>query len=175
MKICCRHKPKPPIEPCCPQETCCPQPCCPQNPCCPQEPCSRPDFYAQYRVIASPASGGFLALSEAFRKGEGISLANDNVIVLSPGYLYLISYLFLGTPESDSYMEIVPYINGTPRLLYSFFAPTGSERNTSAAGSFTTVEADGAGAELSFRLTYPDVVRNIDITGSVSVTPLMEL
>lgn len=72
-------------------------------------------------------------------------------------------------------MEIIPYINGTPRLLYSFFAPTGAERNTSASAGFTTNEAATSEARLSFRLDYPVTTRNIDISGTVSVTPLMKI
>lgn len=143
--------------------------------CCRPYTCCPPDFYAQYRVLGSPVSGSFLPFSETFRKGDRIFLANEATIVLEPGYLYLISYLFLATPEADSYMEIVPYMNGTPRLLYAFFAPTGSERNTSAAGSFTTAEANQGEVELGFKLTYPAQVQNIDISGSVSITPLRKL
>lgn len=151
---------------------CCHKP----NPC--EKPSNCPnqiDFYAQYRVFANPPAKSFLPLVEAFRKGEEISLAGSTSIRLMPGYLYLINYLFLATPEPDSYMEIVPHINGTPRTLYAFFAPTGTERNTSAAGSFTTNEAAEEAVELSFRLDYPETVRNIDISGTISVTPLMYL
>ena len=72
-------------------------------------------------------------------------------------------------------MQIVPRINGTLQLLYSFLAPAGSgSRNTSAAGSFTT-NAAAEEARLSFSLTYPPEVRNIDISGAISITPLIKI
>lgn len=114
-------------------------------------------------------------MHQMFQKGEEIQLEGDSTIVLPQGYLYLVNYLFLATTEVDSYMQIVPQINGSLRLFYSFFAPSGSYRNTSASGSFTTDEAAKGDIRLSFSLTYPEVAKNIDITGSVSVTPLMRL
>lgn len=72
-------------------------------------------------------------------------------------------------------MQILPYLNGTPRLLYSYFAPAGNARNVSASGSFTTNEAAAGDLRLQFDLTYPEEVRNIDISGVVSVTPLQKL
>lgn len=152
--------------------------CDPYDPCEPCEPSceSRLDFYAQYSVQANPPSGTDLPLSVAFQKGNKIYLNNSYEIVLSPGYLYLVDYLFLATTEANGYMQILPKINGIPKLLYSFFAPAGSqERNTSASGSFTTDTAALERAILSFGLTYPATVRNIDISGAISVTPLMKI
>lgn len=149
--------------------------CCHKlKPVCPK-PGVRPDFYAQYRVFANTPSGEDLPFVRAFGKGEEIRLADSTTILLEPGYLYLIDFLFLATPEADSYMQIVPLIGGTLRGLYSFYAPTGVTGNASASGSFTTNEADEADITLSFRLTYPETVRNIDLSGSVSITPLMPL
>lgn len=148
--------------------------CCrPAERCCPPVP-EDPFFYAQFGVSANPASGSFLPLFRIFG-GEEIGIRDNNTVVLPPGYLYLVNYVFQAVPEADSYFQIVPYLNGSPRLITSFFAPSGTERNASAAGSFTTNEAAGAAAELAFSLTYPEKVRNIDITGTVSVTPLHRL
>lgn len=133
------------------------------------------DFFAQYGTSSNPASGSFIPLNAIFRRGDEIHLEEETQIVLAPGYLYLIDYVFLATPEADGFMEIIPYINGTPRLLYSFFAPTGAERNTSASAGFTTNEAATSEARLSFRLDYPATTRNIDISGTVSITPLMKI
>lgn len=133
-------------------------------------------FYAQYRTIFNGDSGSFLPFQEVFRSGNEIRLENSTTILLPTGYLYLINYLMLATPESNSYMELVPYLNGTARTLYTFLAPTGSgSRNASAAGSFTTNEANAGDLRCSIRLTYPETVRNIDLSGSVSITPLMRL
>lgn len=134
-----------------------------------------PDFYAQFGVMANPDSGSRLPFIQIFNEGEKIYLEDTNTIYLPAGYLYLIDFIFLATPEANSYMEIVPELNGTFRALYSFFAPTGQERNTSASGSFTTNEAATQPLRLRFNLTYPSVVRNIDISGAVSVTPLQKL
>lgn len=139
---------------------------------CHPEPPEPIDFYAQYGASYNGASGTNLAFFPAFQKGEGIQLENDTTILLTQGYLYLIDYIFLATPEPNGYMQIVPYINGTPRLLYSFFAPAGTERNASASGSFTTNEAISSEAQLSFHLTYSSEAKNIDLSGAVSVTPL---
>lgn len=131
--------------------------------------------YAQYAVQSSPPSATDLAMTVLFQEGEQISLVNTAEILLEPGYLYLIDFIFLATPEADSFMQITPKINGSLQLLYSVFAPTGSaSRNTSATGSFTIPVSTEATA-VSFNLTYPDTVRNIDITGAVSVTSLHKL
>lgn len=146
--------------------------CCKPVPPCPDQGAG---FYAQYIVSSNQASGSILNMHQMFQKGEEIRLEGENTIVLPQGYLYLVNYLFLATTEADSYMQIVPQMNGSLRLFYSFFAPSGNYRNTSASGSFTTDEAAESDIRLSFSLTYPEIVKNIDITGSVSVTPLMKL
>lgn len=152
MNHCCCNPPKPPV--------------CPGG---------QIDFFAQYVIQSSPASGSLLPLFPAFEEGGQIHLNGDAEIVLAPGYLYLINYLFLAIPGIDSYMQIVPRINGSLRLFYSCFAPTGSASgNTSAAGSFTTNEAFAEEARLSFQLTYPNTVNNIDLSGAISVTPLIK-
>lgn len=141
--------------------------CCLPNP---REPFS----YAQYGVQANPPSKSDLPMLVLFQEGSQISLANTEIL-LEPGYLYLIDFIFLATPEADSFMQITPKIDGTLRLLYSFFAPTGSaSRNTSASGSFTIPVPENRTA-LSFNLTYPNTVNNIDISGAVSVTVLHKL
>lgn len=154
-------------------ELCChiPKPSC----CCLPKPDSDFSFYAQFGVLPNPDSGTLLSLREIFRKGNEIQLETPSAILLAPGYLYLVNYLFLATPEADSYMEIVPVLNNMPGLIYAFYAPTGKERNTSAAGSFTTNEAASGALSLSFRIDYSEKVRNIDISGAISVTPLMRI
>lgn len=130
--------------------------------------------YAQYGVQANPPSKSDLPMAVLFQEGEQISLT-DTEIFLEPGYLYLIDFIFLATPEADSFMQITPKINGMLQLLYSFFAPTGSaSRNASASGSFTVPVTENS-ASVSFNLTYPDKVRNIDISGAVSVTLLHKI
>lgn len=143
------------------------------RPCRPK--CCLIDSYAQYNVTANPPSGSSIPMRTAFQEGDAIALQDEVNITLQPGYLYLVNYLFLATPETNSYMEVVPRINGRPGLLYAFFAPTGSSRNASASGSFTVKAADAEGSMLSFDLNYPEAVKNIDISGTVSVTPLLRL
>lgn len=75
--------------------------------------------YAQYGVQANPPSKSDLPMAVLFQEGEQISLT-DTEIFLEPGYLYLIDFIFLATPEADSFMQITPKINGTLQLLYSF-------------------------------------------------------
>lgn len=155
------------------------EPCAEENcGCHPTCSCPAPEtpaFSAQYGTTSNPPSGTNLPIYPVFNLGNQISLADDYTIVLPAGYLYLISYLFLATTEAGGYMEIVPFLNETPRLLYSSFAPAGNARNTSASGSFTTNEAAEGELRVQFRLTYPETVRNIDISGAVSVTPLQRL
>lgn len=157
----------------CSSPGCCPPPVLP----CPcPEPAEAPGFYAQYGVAANPPSGTFVPFIPIFNSGNRIILKENTVILLPQGYLYLVDYIFLATPEADSYFQIVPMLNESLRLNYSFYAPSGSGgRNASASGSFTTTEAGLGDLLLSFRLTYPGTVRNIDISGSVSVTPLQKL
>lgn len=150
--------------------------CCPKPPEPPCKECDVPRFFAQFAVQANPPSRTDLPMTIYFQEGDQIRLSQENQIILSPGYLYLVNYLFLATPEADGYMQIVPKINNTLRLLYSSYAPAGSiGRNATASGSFTTNEALTGEALLSFSLTYPSTVRNIDITGVVSVTPLIKI
>lgn len=136
----------------------------------PQNPCS----YAQYGVQSNPPSNSDIPMFVVFQEGKQISL-QDTKIVLAPGYLYLIDFILSATPESDSYMQITPKINGELKLLYSFFAPAGSgSRNTSASGSFTIpVKKDTE--QLSFYLTYPNTVKNIDLSGVVCITALRRI
>lgn len=166
----------------CPAEECCCQSCgsCRPETSCWHPTCSCPApevpaFSAQYGTTSNPPSGTNLSFYPIFNLGNRIALSDDFTIALPAGYLYLICYLFLSTTEAGGYMEIVPFLNETPRLLYSSFAPAGSARNTSASGSFTTDEAAGGELRLQFRLTYPETVRNIDISGAVSITPLQRL
>lgn len=141
--------------------------------CGPIKPCES-FSYAQFGVQSSPQSNSNIPMSVIFQEGSQIILM-DTEIVLVPGFLYLIDFIFLATPEADSYMQITPKINGALKLLYSFFAPTGSaSRNTSASGSFT-IPVPEDNTTLTFNLTYPATVRNIDISGAVSVTALHKL
>lgn len=141
----------------------------------PPVPEQNPDFFVQFGVTANPPSGSDLPLIIVFQKGENIYLDEGTDIILEPGYLYQIDYIFLAVPEAGGYMQITPKMNGSLRTLYSFFAPAGTGRNASASGSFTTNEAAANTARLSFNLVYPDTVKNIDISGAVSVTPLMKI
>lgn len=145
--------------------------------CCGEpEPSEEPiDFFAQYGVYSSPPSKSDLPFYTMFEQGDKITLEGDTKIVLPAGYLYLIDYLFLGIPDAGGYFEIVPKINDSLRFSYAFFAAAGNERTVSASGSFTTNEAAAEDVRLSFNLTYPAAVKNIDISGAVSVTPLMKI
>ena len=127
--------------------------------------------YAQYGVTASPASGSFLPLYPVWGAGGLTSLPTDDTITLQPGYVYAVSYVFLATPEPGNYFQILPFINGTPRLLYSFTGNAANGRNAAASAFFLTNEALYEPVDLSFSLTYPDTVRNIDISGAVSIYP----
>lgn len=138
-------------------------------------PCSVYSF-AQYGVQANPPSGSDLPMITLFQEGELITLNTNTEIILSAGYLYLVDYIFSATTEISGYMQITPKIDGSLKLLYSFFAPANAkERNTSASGSFTTNAAFEKDAVLSFALAYPETVRNIDISGSISVTSLYKV
>lgn len=147
--------------------------CCGRPNSCPV-PKEESASFAQYAVAANPATNSFLPFMEKFIQGEGIKLVNDTTIEMKEGYLYQISYLFLATPEANSYMEVVPFLNGTMQRLYSFYAPTGaSYRNASASGSFTVFAKEDT--ELSIQTAYSPQVRNLDITGAVSVTALKKI
>lgn len=155
----------------CGQAQClCCRPVC--RPCCPGNKDGLPSFYAQLGVTANTASGQTLPFYELFGSGDQIRLEGADTIVLAAGYIYLIQYVFLATTEAGSYMQIQPLINGTMRLLYSYYAQSGPYRNLSASAGFSTNEAAEADARLQLRIDYPDKVRNIDISGAVSVTPV---
>lgn len=143
-------------------------PCC--NPCCPTP--ETEVFYAQYGVNSNQPSREMLRFFTVFQEGDGIRLSGDDRILLAPGYLYLIEYVFLAVTEADSYMQILPFINGSPQLLYSVFAPSGVERSTFASAGFTTNSALNQEAELQLSLTYSQAVKDIDITGAVSIIPV---
>lgn len=124
---------------------------------------------AQFSLVTSPSSGENISLVEAWNYGSGIVLSNDTTITLSAGKLYEISYVFLATTEAGNYFEILPYINGTPRLLYAAMGTAGNNRNASTSASFLIREAADAEAILSLNITYPESIRNIDLSGVVTV------
>ena len=96
--------------------------CCCHNPCCPAPVPAEPiDFYAQYGTSYNGASGTYVSFFPVFQEGVGIRLENDTTISLKPGYLYLIDFIFLGTAEADGYMQILPYINGSPPVCSIHF------------------------------------------------------
>lgn len=128
--------------------------------------------YAQYGVNSSPPSGNYVPFFPVFEAGELTQLQNTISILLEAGYIYLINYVFLATPEEGNYFEIVPFINEVPMLLYSAFAPANATRNATASASFTTNLALNSQAVLRLHLTYPPSTRNIDISGVVSITPV---
>lgn len=130
--------------------------------------------YAQYSVQSNSPSNTDIPMTVLFQEGKQITLKTTEIL-LEPGYLYLINFILLATPEADSFMQITPKIDGTLRLIYSVFAPAGSaSRNTSATGSFT-IPVSRDTSTVSLNLTYPDTVKNIDLTGSISVTVLHKL
>lgn len=141
--------------------------------CSPVKPC-REYSYGQFGVQSNPPSNTDIPMFVLSQEGNEIVLS-DSKIILSPGYLYLIDFIFLATPGVNSYMQVTPKIDSIPRLLYSFLAPSGAgSPNTSASGSFT-VPVSGDNTVLSFYLTYPDTVRSIDISGIISVTMLHKI
>ena len=99
----------------------------------------------------------------------------DETIQFMPGYVYMISFVFLAVPDAGNYYQLLPYLNGSPRFLYSVLAAAGSGRTASASASFLTNEALYEPLDFSLLLTYPDTVRNIDITGAVSIYPVAVL
>lgn len=130
--------------------------------------------YAQYGVQSNPPSNTDIPMTVLFQEGKQITLKTTEIL-LEAGYLYLINFIFLATPEADSFIQITPKIDGSLRLLYSVFASTGSaSRNTSATGGITIPVYENTSI-VSFSLTYPDTAKNIDITGAISVTALHKL
>lgn len=128
--------------------------------------------YAQYGVTASPPSNSFLPFYPILGAGGLTSLPADETIRLLPGYAYMITYVFLATPEAGNFYQLLPYLNGSPRLLYSSMGTAGNNRNASTCAAFLTNEALYEPLDFSLSLTYPDGVRNIDISGAVSIYPV---
>lgn len=139
------------------------------------EPYEPIDSFAQYSVLANPPSGNALPMHTVFQEGDAIRLGSETEIILEPGYLYLVNYLFLATPGEEGYLQILPKIDGRPGLLYSVFAPAGSSKNASASGSFTVRTPGPEEGTLSFVMTYAGPASNIDISGAISVTPLLRI
>lgn len=145
---------------------------CSCNDCCrPVCPAPKPDtnFYAQFGVNANPASGSNLPFYTVFNLGNGIT-AEEGIITLPAGYVYHIDYVFLATPEIGNYFQILPFINNSPGLLYSFLSQAAVYRSSAASGGFLTNQALNQDASLRFVLTYPPETVNIDISGAVSIT-----
>lgn len=151
------------------------QKCCHPCPMPGPEPYVPIDSYAQYRVLANPPSGSVLPMHTVFQEGDAIKLGSETEIILEPGYLYLVNYLFLATPGQDGYLQILPKIDGRPGLLYSVFATAGISKNASAPGSFTVRTPGPEEGTLSFVLAYAGPTSNIDISGAISVTPLLRI
>lgn len=140
--------------------------------CCPVCPVPMADtrFYAQLGVTANPASGSNLPFFTIFNLGDRITM-EEGIITLPAGYIYHIDYLFSATPEIGNYFQILPFINNSPGLLYSFLSQAAVYRSSAASGGFLTGQALNQDASLRFVLTYPPETVNIDISGAVSITP----
>lgn len=137
--------------------------------CCPKRPKYEPAA-AQFSIVASPDNIERIPLTESWSYGRGIALSDSTTITLAPGRLYEITYVTIATPEAGNFYEIVPYINGTLRLLYAAMGTAGNNRNASTCAAFLIDEAANAEATISFSITYPETVRNIDLTGVISVS-----
>ena len=131
--------------------------------------------YAQYGIAASPPSHNYLPYYPVWGAGGLTSLPTDETIQLMPGYVYMISFVFLAVPDAGNYYQLLPYLNGSPRFLYSVLAAAGSGRTASASAPSLTNDALYEPLDFSLLLTYPDTVRNIDITGAVSIYPVAVL
>ena len=140
----------------------------PQDICC-------PDSFAQYGTVGRVPSGSYLSFYEGFREGTDISLEEEQTIILQPGFLYLIDYIFLTTIGPGNRFQVIPYINQQPGLLYSVFSISGNEDTATGAGSFTTNAAWDDVAELRFRVTAGSDAGTVDagVQGAVSITPLI--
>ena len=140
----------------------------PQDICC-------PDSFAQYGTVGRVPSGSYLSFYEVFREGTDISLEEEQTIILQPGFLYLIDYIFLATIGPGNRFQVIPYINQQPGLLYSVFSISGNEDTATGAGSFTTNAAWDDAAELRFRVTAGSDAGTVDAggQGAVSITPLI--
>ncbi|MBU5627580.1 hypothetical protein KQI82_11730 [Oscillibacter sp. MSJ-2] len=140
---------------------CCPRPLRPFN-----------TAYAQFGASSNGPSRSdvsYLLLSES----GGLARASaPDVLTFERGYIYQVSYTFLATPEEGQYYQILPFVNGEARLLYSTVASACGGRNASAAGSFLVTETAEGPAELTLRLSYGPLTNNIDLTGVVTVVPV---
>lgn len=157
----------------CPPPDMCPPPCPPIPPC--PVPEKGLDFYAQFFMQTNVASESNLPMVEVFHGGEGIYLENPETIVLKPGYVYWIEYLFQITVDPPNDMQIIPGLNGRSRYYYGYLIPPGGSRYASASGGFITNEAIEKEARLTFKTIYPEEVERIDISGTVSVTPVIKV
>lgn len=143
------------------------------DPCPPSGICNR--AFARYDMIGNGVSGSYLTYVLSARNGDLARLQNNNTMVLSPGYVYFVGYSLLATPGVNSYIQVLPYINGEPRLFYGTFAPTNSVwSNASLAGSFLVNESAEKECSLQLRILFAENTRNIDATGVFSVFPVAE-
>lgn len=129
-------------------------------------------FYAQYGVTANPSSGNNLPFFSVFENGALTALADSTTISLKSGYIYLINIILLATAGENRYLQIVPYLNGAPQLLYATFSPSNMSQNVSTSSNFITNAALDKDATFQLKLFYPNTPRNIDISGSISITPV---
>ena len=140
--------------------------------CCP--PPLRP-FNTAYPQFGASGTGpsrsnvSYLLLSES---GGLVRAIAPDLLTLERGYIYQVSYTFLATPEEGQYYQILPFINGQARLLYSTVASACGGRNASASGTFLVTETAEGPAELTLQLTYGPGTNNIDLTGVVVVVPV---
>lgn len=136
--------------------------------------CYNNSAFAQYGVQSNLPSNSELPMFTLFQEGN-CSTLTDTQVTLESGYLYLVDFIFLATTEKNGTIQITPKINGNPNLLYSVFASAGTAaRDASVSGSFTLPVSD-TNETLAFYLTYSETVRNIDISGAVSITPLSKI
>lgn len=148
--------------------------CCPPCPCPPHPlpPVFGINAYAQYVITGSPDSGGYLSFYPQFEEGN-LTFSNNDVIRLSSGFIYLVNYVTQATPEANQYYQLVPYINGQPRLNYSSIGTAAATfRNASAAGSFLVEESSEDDVTLQIQVTYPEATNHIDVSGIFSILPI---
>lgn len=164
----CRHEEDP-----CDEIKCCVPECCTPG-CGTDTPECERLFCVQYNAYALSQPGNNLFLGEIFQEGEGFRLESDTTVVLREGFIYHVDYILSATPERSGFFQVIPYINNTPGLLYSFYAPADAQnRNASASGSFLLNQALEREARLRFHISYSEeTTGSLNILGAVSIHPL---
>ena len=129
--------------------------------------------YAEYATFASLTNNSFLPFIPVTEVGNLTGLSDASTIELAAGHTFFVSYIYSGSPGTESYIQIIPQINGVLGLRYSAQNGTsapGSNGIASVSASFLVITSD-APQTLRFSFTT-SAASSVSVDGAVTIFSL---